>query len=349
MQGQARREPTTRRAIQAKPAKGAPENGLRLERVMTHTLYFAVETASASGTIDVPAPGNRTCHEPSALLAVNTVPILGTPGDDVLGGTPLDDVILGLAGDDILDGGAGNDAVMGGAGNDTLLASPGNDLYGAVGPEHGVDFELEPGIDRLVYAGERNAYAIESGISVAMVGSPKIILIDKPGDERDTVVTSWLSGFAANESAIGIERIEFDDGALIYDLGGPNVGFGYRIYHASFDRTPDEGGVRFWVGVLDQVDDRGWSVTEKEQFLARQFVRSDEFRDLYGSNPTHEQYIDAMYGNVLDRLPDQEGRDFWLGGMEQGLTQEDVLIAFTNSKENLALTAPDLYDGVWVV
>ena len=48
---------------------------------------------------------------------------------------------------------------------------------------------------------------------------------------------------------------------------------------------------------------RGWSQYDKEQFLATQFIQSDEFKALFGANPTNEEYIDAMYQNVLDRLP----------------------------------------------
>ena len=56
-----------------------------------------------------------------------------------------------------------------------------------------------------------------------------------------------------------------------------------------------------------------------------------------------------MYLNVLDRLPDRGGYDIWVGGMQQGLTREDIQIAFTNSDENVANVALNLDDGVWVV
>ncbi len=151
------------------------------------------------------------------------------------------------------------------------------------------------------------------------------------------------------DKLIGFDRIDLLDGDYVYDIDSANTGFGYRIYQASFGRTPDESGVRFWIDVLDSLDDQAWSQYDEEQFLASQFIESVEFKDLFGANPTNEQYIDAMYLNVLDRLPDQGGYDFWVGGMEQGLTREDILIAFTKSDENVARTAADLDDGVWVV
>ncbi len=225
--------------------------------------------------------------------------------------------ITGTPDDDVLDGTSNSDIIQALAGNDIINGSSGND-----------SIDGDEGDDVVVYNGVRNDFQHD-------LMADSTVTVVKPGGGTDTVVE--------------VERIEFDDGALLYDVATPNLGFGYRIYQASFDRTPDEGGVLFWIGILDQLDGQGWSQYEKEQFLANQFIQSDEFKALFGANPTNEQYIDAMYLNVLDRLPDQGGYDFWVGGMEQGLTREDILIAFTKSDENVARTAPDLDDGVWVV
>jgi len=83
--------------------------------------------------------------------------------------------------------------------------------------------------------------------------------------------------------------------------------------------------------------------------LARQFIESEEFKLLYGTNLTDEDYIDAMYQNVLGRLPDQAGYDFWVGELELGFTREHILVAFTESEENGIRTADNVDDGFWVV
>ena len=227
----------------------------------------------------------------------------------IITGTPQADMLQGTPEDDTIHALGGDDRIDGGSGPDIINGDGGRDT--------------------VVYDGDRAAF-------VQAWQSETNILIGKPDGSEDTL--------------IDIERIDFNDGSLLYDVDTPNLGFGYRIYQASFNRTPDEGGVLFWIGNLDHFDTLGWSQYDKEQFLASQFIQSDEFKDLFGADPTNEQYIDAMYQNVLDRLPDQGGYDFWVGGMvNDGLTREDILIAFTKSDENVDRTAPDLDDGVWVV
>lgn len=225
--------------------------------------------------------------------------------------------IIGTPDVDVLNGTIEDDVIRALESDDIINASEGYDLL-----------DGNAGTDSVVYGGSRSDYQHE------LLADGRI-RVDKPGGDSDSLVE--------------IERISFDDGSLLYDVDSPNLGFGYRVYQASFARTPDEGGVLFWIGVLDQFDEQGQTDYQKQQFLARQFIQSDEFRDLYGENPTNEQYIDAMYLNVLFRLPDQSGYDFWVGGMEQGLSREDILIAFTQSDENISNTAPNLDDGVWVI
>ncbi len=228
--------------------------------------------------------------------------------------------ILGTPDEDVLNGTSLDDEIQALESDDIINASFGDD-----------DIDGGPGTDTVVYARGRNQ-----------------ITHDWMND--GTIVVSRTALGEGTDTLTNVERIDLDDGSLLYDVDTPNLGFGYRIYQASFDRTPDEGGVLFWIGVLDNLDNQGWSQYDKEQFLASQFIQSDEFKALFGENPTNEQYIDAMYQNVLDRLPDQGGYDFWVGGMvNDGLTREDILIAFTKSDENVDRTAPDLDDGVWVV
>ena len=63
-----------------------------------------------------------------AALAVESVVIRGTSGNDVLTGTPGPDRIYARAGDDQVQALDGNDRVFGGAGNDSLDLGAGNDF-----------------------------------------------------------------------------------------------------------------------------------------------------------------------------------------------------------------------------
>lgn len=108
---------------------------------------------------------------------------------------------------------------------------------------------------------------------------------------------------------------------------GSNAGQAYRIYQAAFDRKPDNVGLSLWINYMNS----GHSITE----VATGFIGSDEFIGLYGENPTADQFVTNLYGNVLHRAPDQYGFDYWVGSISNGVnSKEDVLVAFSESPEN---------------
>ena len=160
------------------------------------------------------------------------------------------------------------------------------------------------------------------------------------------VIVTDATGNRVEHTDIG--RIDFEDGSLLFDVDSANLGFTYRIYAAAYGRTPDEDGLRFWIDTMDFLDSFG-PEPDNFDFLAREFLTAPEYLSLYGSDPSDMEYVDAMYQNVLGRLPDQEGYDFWVGAMEDGLDRADILIYFAESFENQEQTAPDLNDGIWVV
>jgi hypothetical protein len=80
--------------------------------------------------------------------------------------------------------------------------------------------------------------------------------------------------------------------------------------------------------------------------MAEGFVRSDEFRTLYGTAPSHADIVTALYKNVLHRAPDEAGAAYWLQQMAAGLSVENVLIQFSESKENKDQVAPEVELGI---
>ena len=146
--------------------------------------------------------------------------------------------------------------------------------------------------------------------------------------EADDVGTYFIphDGTAENTSVFfGVERFDFGDETLAFDFDG-NAGQAYRLYQAAYDREPDQGGVSFWTGVLDD----GNSL----DFVAEHFVTADEFIERYGDATSDTQYVDLLYNNVLHRVPDQAGYDFWVARMVDGLDRADMLIEFSESDEN---------------
>ncbi len=183
------------------------------------------------------------------------------------------------------------------------------------------------GFDTVIYDGLR----VEYGVWWLGDGT---ISVGNPSGPRDLLSS--------------IEKVQFSDGALIFDLDSANADSTYRMYAAAYGRTPDEDGLRFWVETLDRLD-RDHAGIDKLDFLADQFLAADEYQFLFGASPSNHDYIDAMYINVLGRTPDHEGYAYWVESMEQGTGRDEILIAFSESPENRMNAAAHLDAGIWVV
>jgi hypothetical protein len=129
----------------------------------------------------------------------------------------------------------------------------------------------------------------------------------------------------------GVERIKFLDKSFAFDIDG-NAGQAYRIYKAAFNRDPmagDTKGLGFWIS---QIDD-GMDLLE----VSARFVDSNEFKTLYGNNPSNEQFLTTLYQNVLGRQPDASGFNWWLNQLNtEEKTKAKVLADFAEIDENQA-------------
>ena len=100
-----------------------------------------------------------------------------------------------------------------------------------------------------------------------------------------------------------------------------------NLYDAVFNRDADESGLGHWVSQLAQnkLDLSG---------VAAAFMASDEFVALYGQDLGDDEFIAALYHNVLERDADADGQAYWLGQLVGGMARYEVLEAFANSAEN---------------
>ena len=133
------------------------------------------------------------------------------------------------------------------------------------------------------------------------------------------------SGAQGRDTLIGIERLVFADLSIAYDTDG-NAGQAYRLYQAAFDRTPDRGGLGYWIMQLDQ----GIGLNA----VANAFLGSTEFMTLYGAASSNLDFVKKLYSNILHREPDQAGVDYWKSRLDEGASRADTLIAFSESTEN---------------
>jgi M6 family metalloprotease-like protein len=178
--------------------------------------------------------------------------------------------------------------------------------------------------------------------STTAVAGPTVF----PSTRGQYTITKAASGFLVTDN-MGREapvtvpdgaRLRFADMSVALDIDGL-AGKAYRIYKASFNREPDPAGYGFWLGALDG----GTPLAE----VAAGFVDSDEFRLLYGSNPTNAQVLDKIYRNVLGRAGDAGGTTYWLGVLDKKEdTLAGVLRGFSESDENKAGVQELIQNGI---
>lgn len=113
------------------------------------------------------------------------------------------------------------------------------------------------------------------------------------------------------------------------------------LYEAGLDRDGeiDLEGLNFWI------DEAEGGLSDEE--IATAFLASAEFDAAFGDpfDTADPRYLDdsafvtTLYENVLDRAPDETGRDFWVEVLEEpSVSRADLLLSFATSAEGQAMT-----------
>jgi hypothetical protein len=92
-----------------------------------------------------------------------------------------------------------------------------------------------------------------------------------------TIDVTLKTDTLAKDTLTSIERIQFDERSVAYDIDGV-AGKAYRLYQAAFDRAPDEAGIGYWIAHMD----KRMSLHD----VAAYFVDSPEFNGLFGAAPS---------------------------------------------------------------
>jgi hypothetical protein len=187
-----------------------------------------------------------------------------------------------------------------------MTGGAGNDLFVATGADE--TFDGGAGLDTVQVSGKRANYTVTKSAAGIQL---------KDG-----------SGADGTDTLVNIERVKFTDQALAFDVDGTG-GQAYRIYQAAFARTPDAAGLGFWMSAMD----KGQSLLS----VAQGFVTSNEFKTVYGANPTSTEIVSKIYANVLHRPGEDAGIKFWAGVLDsKSATVAEVLMGFSESPENQA-------------
>lgn len=101
------------------------------------------------------------------------------------------------------------------------------------------------------------------------------------------------------------------------------------LYQAAFGRTPDTGGLQYWVAQMQG----GLSLSD----VTQAFAQSSEFASVAGTSST--QFITALYQNTLGRAPDAGGLAYWVEQAANGSSPASLLASFTASAEGQRVTS----------
>lgn len=201
---------------------------------------------------------------------------------------------------------AGNDSFVGSSQADVFISTAGHDRYDGAG-----------GVDALVYADSRSAYAIQASATAVSVSSAA----------------------SGTDMLTDIERLQFADGILAFDISGV-AGKTLRLYQAALGREPDAAGLGHNIAWMDQ------GMTHKE--MAAAFIGSEEFQQRF-SAATNEAFVQLLYVNILGREGEAAGVAHHVNLLESGYDRADLLVGFSEGQENLNRTAPLTADGIWFV
>ena len=89
-----------------------------------------------------------------------------------------------------------------------------------------------------------------------------------------------------------------------------------KLYIATFNRAPDTAGLKYW----DR--DSGLEIEE----IAQSFFDQPETQKLYPPDLPLDDFIEAIYRNVLGRAPDQAGFDYWKAKLKSKRLSRSVFI-----------------------
>ncbi len=94
-----------------------------------------------------------------------------------------------------------------------------------------------------------------------------------------------------------------------------------KLYVATFNRAPDNGGLNYWV------NQSGLKLSQ----IAQSFFDQPETQEKYPNGTTYRAFIQAVYNNLFNRDPDTGGWNYWEGQLNIGnITRNRFIEAVIN-------------------
>ncbi|MCR8550912.1 DUF4214 domain-containing protein [Salipiger sp. P9] len=286
----------------------------------------------------------------------------GTGGNDQIHGGGGNDTLRAGAGADVLIDGAGADTLTGGAGADVFVFTPDGETDRITDFEPGVDRLELSAMGRFYSVGDVTIQSTAHGARILFGG--EVLRVDSADgraltaadfsieDLRDlwhidsaalpVAALSMAGGTGADllEGRGGADTLSGGAGGdILRGMGGDDMLLGeaydpvfdaaaarvFRLYQATLDRAPDQGGLLNWSAALTE---GGRSLVS----VAAGFTNSAEFRNTYGALD-NAGFVTQLYRNVLEREPDAGGLANWVARLDGGMSRAQVVAGFSESAE----------------
>ena len=205
-------------------------------------------------------------------------------------GTRFADNMLGNSLDNTLNAGQGNDLIEGGGGDDNL--------------------DGQGGMDTAYFEGQIRGYTIQFGPDGTQV-------IDRrdAGTGADSVSNIELLTFYEGDESADYNLQNF---SAPTNLSEDALTSFVELYIAYFNRAPDALGLWFWGTSFAN----GTSL----EAMAALFVNQAETQVTYPESLSNEDFATRVYDNVLGRIPDQKGFEFWVNALNSNAVGRDTFI-----------------------
>ena len=97
-----------------------------------------------------------------------------------------------------------------------------------------------------------------------------------------------------------------------------------ELYTAMFNRVADYSGLNYWVNEMEQ---NNWSIVN----VASSFADQKEYELAFPESNDASFFITTIYNNLLNRVPDSEGLNYWVNELESGsIAPEHATLAIIN-------------------
>ena len=165
------------------------------------------------------------------------------------------------------------------------------------------------------------------------------VMMDRPSDAEG--MAYWLDymGTEIEKETVFKLFVESKEYKSVCDSYGIEVGtvkisgrnrnpkltsFVKRLYTKTLGREYDQEGLDYWCDVI--LDGRRTIL----DVSSKDFFNSKEFKD---KGLSDEEFLKVLYRTFMDRESDEEGLAYWMNKLQKGMTRDDVVQYFYNSKE----------------